>query len=70
MALKDLIPWGKNGREVAVRREDEHPFMSLHREIDHLFDSFYRGFGLEPFGTLGRATEFTPKVDVPRRTGK
>ncbi|WP_407181499.1 Hsp20/alpha crystallin family protein [Bradyrhizobium sp. STM 3562] len=50
MAITDLIPWGR-GRNVAVRRnEDYNPILTLHREMNRLFDDVFRGFDLAPFG--------------------
>jgi len=53
MALTDLVPWGRN-RSVAAPRlaEDGDPFLTLHREVNRMFDDFARGFGL---GTPTRA---------------
>ena len=46
MAMRDLIPWNR-GREVSVRRGDEaNPFLTLHREMNRLFDDAFRGFDL------------------------
>ncbi|HZV20644.1 MAG TPA: Hsp20/alpha crystallin family protein [Hyphomicrobiales bacterium] len=54
MAIRDLIPWNR-GRDVTVRREDEfNPFLTLHREMNRLFDEVFRGFELSPFGAGGR----------------
>ena len=50
MAMKDLIPWGR-GRDIAVRRGEEvNPLLTLHREMNRLFDDVFRGFDLAPFG--------------------
>jgi len=39
MAMKDLIPWNNRGREVGMRRDtDVHPFFTLHREMNRMFD--------------------------------
>ena len=39
MAIKDLIPWNNKGREVGMRRSsDIHPFFTLHREMNRMFD--------------------------------
>ncbi|HLJ72442.1 MAG TPA: Hsp20/alpha crystallin family protein [Roseiarcus sp.] len=46
MALRDLIPGG-GGRDVATRRSD--PFFALQRDMNRLFDDFFRGFDLTPF---------------------
>ena len=44
MAIRDLIPWTR-GREVSVRRGEEiNPFLTLHREMNRLFDDVFRGF--------------------------
>ena len=43
MAIRDLIPWSR-GREVSVRRGEElYPFLTLHREVNRLFDDMSRG---------------------------
>jgi HSP20 family protein len=50
MAVRDLIPWNR-GRDVAVRRgEETNPFLTLHREMNRLFDDVFRGLDLAPFG--------------------
>lgn len=43
--MKDkLIPWKKRS-ELPEGRWADDPFDVLHREIDELFDGYYRGFG-------------------------
>jgi HSP20 family protein len=45
MAVRDIIPWSNRGRDVGSRRtEDVSPFLSLHREMNRLFDDVFRGF--------------------------
>jgi HSP20 family protein len=70
MAMKDLIPWNRQG-DVTVRRSDDvNPFLTLHREMNRLFDQAFRGFDLAPFGTgrlLGAAG--LPNIEV-NDTGK
>lgn len=48
MDMRDLIPWGRGGRAVSNRRYNDtgDPFLSLHREMDRLFDSFFRDVDL------------------------
>jgi HSP20 family protein len=47
--MRDLIPWNRS-RDVGVRRsEDVNPFLSLHREMNRLFDDAFRGFDLPSF---------------------
>jgi HSP20 family protein len=51
MAMRDLIPWNR-GRDMTVHRgEDFNPFLTLHREMNRVFDDVFRGFDLAPFGT-------------------
>jgi HSP20 family protein len=51
MAIRDLIPWNK-GQPLATSRDAFDPFLTLHREMNRLFDDVFRGFG--SFGSLGR----------------
>src|SRR3954447_15782171 len=51
MAMRDLIPWNR-GRDVAPRCGEEFaPFLTLHREMNRLFDDAFRGFDVTPFGS-------------------
>ena len=59
MTIKDLIPWNR-GRDLEVRRnEDTNPFLTLHREMNRLFDDVFRGLDFAPAGfgerQLGRS---------------
>ena len=50
MAITDLIPWGR-GRDLTTRRsENYNPVLTLHREMNRLFDDAFRGFDVAPFG--------------------
>lgn len=60
MAFKDLVPWNRKTGTLA-RREDEHPVLALHREMDRLFDNFWNEFG-RPFGGFGGSG--FPRADV------
>lgn len=44
MNVRDLIPWGRS-RVPARHGDDFAPFLSLHREVNRLFDDFFRGAG-------------------------
>ncbi|MBR0718663.1 Hsp20/alpha crystallin family protein [Bradyrhizobium liaoningense] len=50
MAIRDLVPWTK-GQQLSTRREPFDPFLTLHREMNRLFDDVFRGFG--PLGQIG-----------------
>lgn len=61
MTMRSLLPFGR--KSLSVKREEENPFALLRREMDELFDSFYRGLDLEPFFD-GHRGAFTPTVDI------
>jgi len=47
MSVRDLIPWGRdNGNRAPTTFSDgdRDPFLSLHREVNRLFDDAFRGF--------------------------
>ena len=51
MSMRDLMLWNR-GRDVTVRRGEEvNPFLTLHREMNRLFDDVFRGFDVAPFGS-------------------
>ena len=85
MELKKLAPWNwfKNEEEVnhavPVKHGDKaplypgrhhDPMLQIHRDIDHLFDQFFRGWGFPQAGGFGRFVDFgadtlfRPKVDL------
>jgi HSP20 family protein len=67
MNMRDLIPWGRSEQTTPSRYRDEgDPFMTLHREMNRLFDDIFRGFGMAPFGSLSGAgrTMGWPQVEV------
>ncbi|MGF7056120.1 HSP20 family protein [Bosea sp. OAE752] len=48
MSVRDLIPWSRgNGNQVpsVFRDGDRDPVLSLHREMNRLFEDVFRGFG-------------------------
>ena len=54
MNMRDLIPWGRNAQTTPSRyREEADPFMTLHREMNRLFDDVFRTFDITPFGSFG-----------------
>ena len=67
MTMRDLIPWGRNQQTTPSRyREEGDPFMTLHREMNRLFDDVFRTFDMAPFGSLsgvGRMAGW-PSVEV------
>lgn len=52
MSLRDLIPWSRQENRLPIAADtrdggeyDTHPLLSLHREVNRLFDDVFRGFG-------------------------
>ena len=46
MAVRDLIPWGRNRSSVpsTYHSEEVSPFLTLHREMNRLFDDVFNRF--------------------------
>ncbi|WP_114948313.1 Hsp20/alpha crystallin family protein [Microvirga calopogonii] len=64
MNMRDLIPWGRNQQTTPSRyREEGDPFMTLHREMNRLFDDVFRGFDLAPLSSMSRTAGW-PQVEV------
>jgi len=63
MAMRDLIPWGRQEQNVPAtfRNEERSPLVSLRREVDRLFDDFFRAPMLG--AGLARAASW-PSVEV------
>ncbi len=54
MDVKSLIPWGRNRNAPALRyAEETSPFLALHREMNRLFDDFFRGWDLPAASRFG-----------------
>lgn len=66
MSMRDLIPWGKGTTQTpnVYRDPEQNPFLSLHREVNRLFDDVFRGFELP--STLGRPPAWGgwPNVEI------
>jgi HSP20 family protein len=63
MNVRDLVPWSRGDRErsPSTRSEPMNPVLSLHREVNRLFDDVFRGFESSHLGAAGSAW---PKMDV------
>jgi HSP20 family protein len=65
MAIRDLIPWKREEKTVPVRREEGHPMQTLQRDMDQLFDEFFKGLDIVPFRAFEETWDaFSPRVDV------
>jgi HSP20 family protein len=67
MAMRDLIPWGRQESRAPTlfREEERSPLLSLRREVDRLFEDFFRD-PLPGFG-LSRGLAAWPSVEVNER---
>ncbi|HEY9078918.1 Hsp20/alpha crystallin family protein [Magnetovibrio sp.] len=52
---KDDAETSKTKTTPAIGRM-QHPLLALREEVDHLFDNFFSGFAIGPFGEFGRST--------------
>src|SRR5438045_894882 len=62
MPITDLIPWNRNRNMPDARQAD--PFVALRREMDRVFDSFFRGFDLPMTGNPGWSVGTWPHAGV------
>lgn len=67
--MRNLIPWGRNDRNLPARNygDDNSPFFSLHREMNRLFDDFFRDIDFPAIGRRGWSS--WPQVEM-RETDK
>ena len=69
MSVRDLIPWGSrsddNQAPSVYRDSEQNPFLSLHREMNRLFDDAFRGFDtrLPAFGQSSLGATW-PNVEI------
>jgi len=62
MAFRDLIPWSRQENRLPYpvsaerdRNAASHPLLSLHREVNRLFDDVFRGFGAPAMAGFDRS---------------
>lgn len=69
MSVRDLIPWGRSSENqvpTVFRDGERDPFLSLHREVNRLFDDVFRDLG-SSFPSLSRANAFGggwPSIEI------
>lgn len=68
MAIRDLIPWSRQENRLPVpvdaeRDRGDHPLLSLHREVNRLFDDVFRGFGVPSLAGFDRSLSW-PNVEL------
>jgi len=75
MNMRDLIPWGRGGSDhqqsasqiPSVFRNNESPFLALHREMNRLFDDAFRSFDTPAL--FGRVPSW-PSLEVTDTDGE
>ena len=70
MSVRDLIPWTRSTgtpAPTALSNESASPFLTLHREVNRLFDDVFTGFGAVP-SLAGRGLGW-PKVELVEADG-
>ncbi|MRI57599.1 Hsp20/alpha crystallin family protein [Methylobacterium sp. DB1607] len=66
MSVRDLIPWGRSTNSPApnrMRDEPASPLLTLHREMNRLFDDVFSGIGTGAFSPALRGLGW-PSVEV------
>jgi len=69
MSVRDLLPWSRgNGNQVTslFRDGERDPFLSLHRQVNRLFDDVLRGFDsrLPSLGGVSAPGAAWPSVEI------
>lgn len=65
MPIRDLIPSIWKRSDVSSKNIEENPFYSLRREMNGLFDDFFKGFDLVSLRReQGHSGFFSPSVDI------
>lgn len=65
MSVRDLIPWGRSNDRAPVpyREDDRSPFLSLHREMNRVFDDFFRDLDMR-LPLMGGTNGNWPHIEV------
>lgn len=63
MNVRDLVPWGRNDGDLSpsAGNTPANPVLTLHREMNRMFDDVLRGFDT-PFGAISRTAG--PSLDI------
>jgi HSP20 family protein len=64
MAIRDLIPFTRESTTPSLWRDWDMPVSGFRREMDRLFDDFFRTPSLTRLGEVGGMTANWPSIDV------
>jgi HSP20 family protein len=60
--MLNLTPWNQ-GKKLAIQRKDDNPFALLQREMNDVFNNFFRG-DLASWGNGGEESHYMPRIDI------
>jgi HSP20 family protein len=67
MNMRDIIPWGRGNGHPPARyylESEQNPFLSLHREMNRLFDDVVRNFDMPAFSRLSPLEAGWPRLEI------
>ena len=64
MIGRNLLPSLWNSAATPAAAADDHPFFRIQREMNRIFDDFFRGMELRPHPTGDRLNRFVPSLDI------
>ena len=70
MNMRSIIPWGRSSNQPSRFDNDQqpllsqHPLLSLHREMNRLFDDVFRGFDMPIASQLTAFGSSWPKLEI------
>ena len=64
MAIRDLIPFTRESTTPSLWRDWDTPVSGFRREMDRLFDDFFRASATSRFGEFGGLSANWPSIDV------
>jgi len=71
MNMRDLIPWGRQSSTAPVQYQSkDDPVLGFRREVDRLFDDFFRGSLPSLDLGLGRSALAWPNVELSESEGE
>jgi len=62
---RNLLPSLWSQSDAPSRREENHPFFGIQKDMNRIFDDFFRGWDVAPLSAAGeRSGRFVPALDV------
>ena len=65
LSMRSLMPWSGHRETPHGKRDVMHPFDLLHRDVERVFEDFWRDFDLGMYGRMDRPFgSMMPKMDL------